>query len=64
MMRITRKRRMRTMDNEHNDNNNNNTTIKKKTRAWDALTTTKTVMTRMWDKDKAGISILELSREG
>ena len=29
MMRITSKRRMRTMDNKHNDNNNNDTSIKR-----------------------------------
>ena len=52
MMRITRKRRMRTMDNEHNDDNNNNTTIKRKKRTWDASTKTKTVTTRMWDGDE------------
>ena len=34
MMRITRKKRMMTMDDKHNDNNYNDTTIKK-TRTWD-----------------------------
>ena len=51
MMRITRKRRMITMEDKHNDDNNNNkTTIIRKrgcgTRMRDEETT------RMWDKDE------------
>ena len=51
MMRITRKRRMRTMDDEHNDDDvNNKTTINRKrgrgTRIGDEETT------RMWDKEE------------
>ena len=51
MMRITRKRKMRTMDDKHNDDDDNNkTTINRKrgrgTRMRDEETT------RMWDEDE------------
>ena len=51
MTRLTRKRRMRTMDDEHNNNDDNNeTTIKRKrgcrTRMRDEETT------RKWDEDE------------
>ena len=54
-MRITRKRRMRTMGNKHIDKKTTTTQQSKIRRKLDATTTTKTataVTTRMWDKDK------------